>query len=59
MIGEKYLYCGKPAVMRVQHRGRSEGPYEMCLEHGCHNADNRNAEVIACYTDDVRKRYDK
>ena len=46
MIGQKYLECGKPAVMQVQHRGRDEGPYYMCLECGTHNADNRNAEVI-------------
>lgn len=30
--------------MLLQHRGRSEGPYFMCLECGEHNARNRNAE---------------
>ncbi len=45
--GTDYLRCGAPAVMLVQHRGRREGPYQMCLEHGTHNADNRNAEVLA------------
>lgn len=47
MIGEKYLYCGRPAVMLIQHRGRAEGPYFMCLNCGEHNARNRNAEVLA------------
>jgi len=46
MIGDKYLRCGKPSVVQVQHRGRSEGPYFMCLEHGWHNVKNRDAEAI-------------
>lgn len=46
MVGDKYLRCGKPSVVQVQHRGRAEGPYFMCLEHGWHNVKNRNAEAI-------------
>lgn len=46
MIGDKYLRCGKPSISRIQHRGRDEGPYYMCLEHAWHNVHNRNAEVI-------------
>lgn len=38
--------CGAPAVMLVQHRGRREGPYWMCLAHGTHNCRNRNAVEI-------------
>ena len=43
---DDYVRCGKPAVMRVKHRGRTEGPYSMCEACGSHNVANRNAEVI-------------
>ena len=47
VIGDQYLCCGKPAVMLIHHRGRAEGPYFMCLEHGVHNCANRDAALIA------------
>lgn len=46
MIGDKYLRCGQPAVVVVQHRGRNEGPYDMCYACADHNLRNRNAGVV-------------
>ncbi len=46
IIGEQYLRCGAPAVVVVQHRGRSEGPYAMCLPCADHNMRNRNAGPV-------------
>lgn len=46
MIGDDYTRCGAPAAMIVQHRGRREGPYFMCLMCGTHNARNRNGQVL-------------
>lgn len=46
MIGDRYLRCGKPAVVIVQHRGRDEGPYAMCYACADHNMRNRNAGPV-------------
>lgn len=47
MLGNgTYLRCGKPAVSLVQHRGRDEGPYFMCMADGWHNCKNRNAALL-------------
>ncbi len=60
MIGDKYLRCGATSLALVQHRGRSEGPYAMCLEHADHNIRNRNAECIGVSksTSDVMPNHD-
>lgn len=55
MVGSVYLRCNAPAAMRVQHRGRTEGPYDMCLECGAHNVSNRDAEVIEWFGADDDK----
>ena len=49
MIGNEYLQCGAPAVALIQHRGRHEGPYYMCIECANHNVHNRNADVVAWF----------
>jgi hypothetical protein len=48
-IGNLYLRCGKPAVAVVQHRGRSEGPYDLCEACADHNVRNRNGYVVEQY----------
>jgi hypothetical protein len=57
MIGDQYLRCGLPAVALVQRRGRTEGPYYMCLEHADYNCRNRNAELLATDDEELRRRY--
>lgn len=57
MVGDAYIRCNGPAIMKIKHRGRAEGPYYMCLIHGCHNADNRDAEVLETKDPDVAQRY--
>lgn len=57
MIGDKYLRCGRPAVMVVQHRGRNEGPYAMCRECGWHNCRNRNAGVVEWLDKDAERDF--
>ena len=57
MIGEDYIRCGKPAIMKIQHVGRDEGPYLMCLFCGTHNADNRRAIVLETNDKDMAERY--
>lgn len=60
MVGDDYLRCGKPSVVRLQHRGRAEGPYVMCLDCAVHNIANRNAQALAVaetVPDDVRDRW--
>ena len=52
MVGDDYLRCGQLAVMLIQHRGRSEGPYFMCLSCGTHNIVHRNAQLLQTVTKD-------
>ena len=53
MIGNEYLQCGAPAVALIQHRGRHEGPYYMCLGCANHNIHNRNADLVAWFDEPV------
>lgn len=46
MLGSQYLRCGAPAVVIIQHRGRTEGPYAMCFECADHNMLHRNAGPV-------------
>ena len=45
----------------VQHVGRNEGPYAMCLEHLDHNVRNRGAQIVTILaaerTAEFRERY--
>lgn len=45
-VGGTYMRCGAPAVVIVQHRGRTEGAYAMCYPCADHNLRNRNAGVV-------------
>lgn len=47
VVGDRSFQCGDRAIVQVQHRGRAEGPYFMCLKCGAHNIRNRDAELIA------------
>lgn len=48
VIGDDtYIHCGATAVVLIQHRGRTEGPYFMCLRCGDHNLRHRDAELLA------------
>lgn len=50
-----YIPCNAPAVVLVQHKGRSEGPYRMCALCASHNVHNRNAEVVRELTDEEKE----
>ncbi len=54
---EKYIPCFAPAVAIVQHIGRSEGPYYMCLMCAVHNVDNRHAKIVITTLESLRERY--
>lgn len=50
-IGDLLIRCHVPAVVLVQHNGRSEGPYYMCAWCWDHNIRNRNARAEAVSPD--------
>lgn len=45
MVGDRYVRCGQPAVMVVDHGGREI--YWMCLACGTHNVRNRGGKMLA------------
>lgn len=56
MSGMRYFACGAPAIAIVQHDGREERAYYMCLPCTMHNLRNRGASLIFTTDKELKKQ---